>query len=138
MTVQGIAHVGVAVVDWDRMLSFYRDVIGLKVDKIQPHPRGGIIAFLSASEGEVIELICYDHAKPIRPDVHERGNTGINHFGFKVDDVETEYQRLKALGVEFEGEVRPASPEHDAAAHFWDLEGNRLHITSKWVPSAAA
>jgi catechol 2,3-dioxygenase-like lactoylglutathione lyase family enzyme len=103
--------------------------LGLTVDRIVPHRLGGKIAFLNGSAGEAIELICYTNPKPIRPDVRERGNTGINHFGFKVDDAEAEYKRLKALGVEFEGEFRPASPGHPAAAHFWDPEGNRLHIT---------
>jgi catechol 2,3-dioxygenase-like lactoylglutathione lyase family enzyme len=111
------------------MLAFYRDVLGLKLDQIRPHPRGGTVAFLSGSQGEAIELIRYTTPAPVRPEVRERVHTGIHHFGFQVDDIEAEYERLKGLDVEFDGDLRPQNLSGHAVLHFWDPEGNRLHLT---------
>lgn len=126
---KGLIHVGVSVMDFDGMLGFYTDVIGLRVIQLRRRPDGKSTALLNASDVEVIELICYPNTKANRTDVREQGWSGINHFGFLVDDVEAEQKRLEALGVEFETPRPHESPSGALVAHFWDPEGNRLHLT---------
>ena len=128
--IERIFHVGVSCVDFDSMLAFYRDVLQLKVDQIRPHPAGGQVAFLSGSGGETLELIRYTTPAPVRPEVRVRVHTGIHHFGFKVDDVRAAYERLKQHDVEFDGEVKTNMSGHQVL-HFWDPEGNRLHLTQQ-------
>ena len=124
--IRGLVHVGITVLDFDAMLAFYRDVIGLSVDTIGPHPRGGQKASLRGTEREVIEMIQYPDPKPHQG--RDRLRTGIHHFGFVVDDLRRQQERLIRHGVEIDGEIK-ANAKGDLVLHFWDPEGNRLHFT---------
>jgi catechol 2,3-dioxygenase-like lactoylglutathione lyase family enzyme len=127
--VQRVFHVGISCVDFETMLRFYRDVIGLTLDVIRPHNRGGQVAMLRGSQAEVLELICYTDPAPIWPEMRQRKHTGLHHFGFEVEDIVAMQRRLAAARVEFDGELMPANSMGHAALHFWDPEGNRLHLT---------
>jgi catechol 2,3-dioxygenase-like lactoylglutathione lyase family enzyme len=124
--ITGLVHVGITVVDFDGTLGFYRDVLGLTVSSVVPHPRGGRKATLSGTEREVIEMIEYPNPKPHQG--RDRSRTGLHHFGFVVDDVARETRRLTSLGVELDGETKP-NAKGDLVQHFYDPEGNRLHLT---------
>ena len=127
--IKRVFHVAISVVDFDKMLTFYSEVLGLKVDRVVPHPRGGTNAFLSGAEGEVIQMVQYAQPAPISPDRRQRVHTGIHHLGLEVDDIQAAYRRLKEAGVELDGDLQPANASGHAAIHFWDPEGNRLHRT---------
>jgi catechol 2,3-dioxygenase-like lactoylglutathione lyase family enzyme len=124
--IKGLIHVGITVNDFDAMVGFYRDVLGLSADSIGRHPRGGRKAVLRGAEREVIEMIEYPNAKPHQG--RDLARTGLHHFGLVVDDVRAEVERLKRLGVEIDGEVKPNS-KGDLVQHLWDPDGNRLHLT---------
>lgn len=124
--IRRLAHIGLTVVDLDRMVQFYTTVLGLTSDSRMPHPRGGTIVFLKGADGEMIEMIRYTDPKP--HEGRDRLRTGLHHFGLLVDDIHTEFERLTALGVEFDGEIK-VNTSNDLAVHFWDPEGNRLHLT---------
>ena len=126
--IERVFHVGLSVFDLDAMLAFYRDVIGLTVDRVVPHPRGGTIAFMRGSAAEVLEMIRYDDPAPIDPARRERRQTGIHHFGLQVADARAVHERLVAAGVELDGDLRE-NATGDLVIHFWDPEGNRLHVT---------
>lgn len=121
-----LAHIGLTVVDLDKMLNFYTAVLGLTVQCRAPHPKGGTIVYLNAPDGESFELIQYANPKP--HEGRDRSRTGLHHFGLLVDDIHKEVERLKALGVEFDGAVK-VNTSDDLAIHFWDPEGNRIHLT---------
>jgi catechol 2,3-dioxygenase-like lactoylglutathione lyase family enzyme len=121
-----LAHIGLTVFDLDRMLDFYVRVLGLTARSTVPHPKGGTIVFLESADGEAIELIHYAQPKP--HDGRDRDRTGLHHFGLLVDDIHAEVERLKALGVEFDGTIK-VNTSNDLAVHFWDPEGNRVHLT---------
>lgn len=124
--IKGLVHIGITVLDFDTMLVFYRDVLGLSVDAVVPHPRGGQKACLRGTDREVIELIGYPAPQPHQG--RDRARTGIHHFGFVVDDVRKQYERLARLGVEFDGGITP-NAKGELVLHLWDPEGNRLHLT---------
>ena len=124
--IKRLAHIGLTVGDLDRMVDFYTNVLGLSVDCRVPHPRGGTIVFLKGTDGEMIEMIRYADPKP--HEGRDRSRTGLHHFGLLVDDIRKEYERLKALGVEFDGAIK-VNTSSDLAVHFWDPEGNRIHLT---------
>jgi catechol 2,3-dioxygenase-like lactoylglutathione lyase family enzyme len=126
MVIRGLVHIGITVTDFDAMVAFYRDVLGLTADSIGPHPRGGRKAVLRGAEREVIEMIEYPNAKPHQG--RDLARTGLHHFGFVVGDVRAEAERLKRLGVELDGEIKPNS-KGQLVQHLWDPEGNRLHLT---------
>jgi glyoxylase I family protein len=124
--IKGLVHIGITVLDFDRMLAFYRDVLGLSVDTVVPHPRGGRKACLRGTEREVIEMITYPDPKPHQG--RDLSRTGIHHFGLVVDDIRADRDRLERLGVELDGGIKP-NTKGDRVLHFWDPEGNRLHLT---------
>jgi lactoylglutathione lyase len=124
--IQRLAHIGLTVFDLDKMLDFYTNILGLTVDGQVDHPRGGTIVFLKGPRGEMFEMIRYADPKP--HDGRDKDRTGLHHFGLLVDDIEQEYRRLQALGVEFDGKIK-VNTSSDLAIHFWDPEGNRVHLT---------
>jgi catechol-2,3-dioxygenase len=123
-----LVHIGLTVFDLDTMLDFYTNVLGLTARSTVPHPKGGTIVFLEGADGEVIELIHYSHPKP--HDGRDKDRTGLHHFGLLVDDIHKEVERLKSLGVEFDGAIK-VNTASDLAVHFWDPEGNRIHLTQE-------
>ena len=92
-----IRHFGINVENMDRALEFYRDLLGLKVQKDQ------------IEEGEFIETILgkkylkFRTVKMGDEDVMIELVQGYHytHAAFTVKDVEEEYKRLKKKGVKF-------------------------------------
>ena len=107
-------HVGITVSDLQKSIAFYRDVLGLKLDRIEPpHPSRGRklgvpgaiveIAIMKYGENDSIELIKY-----IEPEAPNKVGPPVNaisamHICFRVDNIVEEMKRLKALGVKFVG-----------------------------------
>ncbi|HKY22016.1 MAG TPA: VOC family protein [Vicinamibacterales bacterium] len=112
--IKRLVHVGLTVADLETMLHFYTSVLGLAVTFETPHPQGGSVFYLNGTGGESIELIHFTTPKP--HDGRDMHRTGLHHFGLLVEDVRKETERLKSLGVEFDGSA------------FWDPEGNRIHL----------
>ena len=124
--IRHLAHIGLTVCDLEKMVNFYTKVLGLAVTGEVPHPKGGTIVFLTAADGEVIEMIHYTDPKP--HEGRDRDRIGLHHFGLLVDDIHAEVERLTRLGVEFDGTIK-VNTSSDLAVHFWDPEGNRVHLT---------
>jgi catechol-2,3-dioxygenase len=115
--VLGLGHVGIYVRDLDRMVAFYRDVMGMRVTK--QNRRAGVV-FLSADPESV------DHE--------------IALMGGRPDpaDLRAMHRRLVAEGYRIEGVVNHASA---IGCYFFDPEGNRTEVfwvTGRpcWVPTA--
>lgn len=135
-------HVGINVQDMDRMLHFWRDVMGLKVelevwnegefiDKLQALEGVKVhIIKLAAPDGSLIELLMdITHPTPLPDPARNRlCDRGIRHVAFTVADVDESYQILAAAGCEVLGEPI-VSPDNYAKVFFCrDPEGNLLEI----------
>ncbi len=83
--VTGVVQVLVRVTDVDRAVAFYRDVLGLRE---WLRPPGQPMAFLYAGDVRV-----YLDANPTEH------NPGSSLVYYRVDDVPTETERLRAAGV---------------------------------------
>ncbi len=110
--VVSVRHAGLVVRDLERSLSFYRDIIGLKVrarmtesgeyiEKVVGIP-GAVLEWvkLEGSEGALVELI--EYKKGMDP-AGDPGNTnadrrGFSHVAFTVHDIEEMYGILRARG----------------------------------------
>ncbi|WP_161972954.1 VOC family protein [Halostella pelagica] len=100
-------HYGLNVSDMDDALAFYRDLLGLEVDRefpvseVQSDIVGvdgveGDITFLDAG-GFSIELIAYD--APANDNVHDSADghdVGVGHVCLEVDDVWALYEDLQS------------------------------------------
>ena len=111
-SIVGFSHVGLATLDIDRSIRFYRDLIGLKFlgegrfdGVIYENITGlkgasGRIAMLTAGHVR-LELFEYTSPQGQLRSSRSPADQGINHICFNVTDIEREYARLKKAGVSF-------------------------------------
>jgi catechol 2,3-dioxygenase-like lactoylglutathione lyase family enzyme len=131
--VTGLGHVGIYVRDLERMVAFYRDVMGMRITK--QNWRAGLV-FLSADPDAVDHEIALMRGRPDGEDPHL-----INQISLRVatlDDLRAFRRRLVAEGYRIERVVNHASA---IGCYFFDPEGNRTEVfwvTGRpcWVPTA--
>ncbi len=117
----------VMVDDQDKALKFYTDVLGFI--KKQDFPIGDYkwLTVVSPAQPDGVELLLEPNdnsaAKTFQAALFQQG---IPLTAFAVDDVQGEYERLKKLGVAFQGE--PTQGPGPATAFFEDTCGNLLQI----------
>jgi len=116
--IRGVHHTSFSTNDFDRLVHFYRDVIGLefvasydwgpgsedldKLDKIVGLKQSATRTALLRAGNTHIEIFQYLNPKgkagtPNRPAC----DVGLTHVAFDVVDIDREYERLKAAGVTF-------------------------------------
>jgi methylmalonyl-CoA/ethylmalonyl-CoA epimerase len=93
-----IAHIGVAVDALDRLLPFYRDVLGLPEEPLDDAD-GARIAGLRAGDSLVELLEARSPQSPVGKFVARRG-PGIHHICFAVDDLSATLERCRKAGIE--------------------------------------
>jgi catechol 2,3-dioxygenase-like lactoylglutathione lyase family enzyme len=120
--IKGISHVVLYVNDLDKMVTFYRDVLGLI--KYREYP--GRMVFLTPDPD------IDDHQIALA-----KGREGtaklIGHIAWRAEtpaDVKAFYDRFKAQGVPIDHCVSHAYQEmgNTVSCYFLDPEGNRLEI----------
>src|SRR4029453_3357795 len=114
--VLGLGHVGIYVRDLERMVAFYRDVMGMRITK--QNWRAGVV-FLSADPDEVDHEIALMRGRPDERDPHL-----IQQISMRVatlDDLRAFRRRLVAEGYRIEGVVNHASA---MGCYFFDPEAH--------------
>jgi len=92
-----IAHIGIAVDALDRILPFYRDILGMPEVPLADSD-GAKIAGLRAGES-LVELLEADSPdSPIGKFIARRG-PGIHHICFVVDDLPAALDRCRKAGI---------------------------------------
>ena len=109
-----VSVVMLGVQDAGRALGFYRDKLGLKVERAIPG-----FAFMNAG---AITLCLSEPAAKVRGQI-----AGAGEVVFSVEDVTVAYQGLREKGVQFTHEPRSITPTA-WAANFDDPDGNHLSI----------
>ncbi len=141
--ITGFNHSGFVVKDIDKMVAFYRDLLGLtvlrEVDSVAP-PDGdhtGIpgahrtLVFVGKAEGNhALELVHF--IEPPSPDGHlDRHQLGAAHVCFNVEDLETMHHKLRSQGVRFVTEpifTELPSGGQRGICYAQDPEGNYLEF----------
>ncbi len=132
--VTGLGHVGIYVRDLERMVAFYRDVMGMRITK--QNWRVGIV-FLSADPDAVDHEIALMRGRPDATDPHLIQQ--ISMLVASLDDLRAFHRRLVADGYRIEEVVNHASA---IGCYFFDPEGNRTEVfwvTGRpcWVPTVS-
>jgi glyoxylase I family protein len=134
----GIHHVAIGVQDFDKALEFYRDLLGFEIVQTSTFARDNPLADRAIGLPEVaarmamlkapnafIELWQYTH--PVPEDRRGRPcDYGYVHFALQVDDIESEYRRLKAGGMTFVDEPVDFGPA--SAIYGRDPFGNVIEL----------
>ena len=111
--IKELLHVGVGVKDLEKSVWFYTEVMGME-EEYRAHNQGDKISRIVGVEnadidvsvvrkgGLRIELCDYKNNDAKNNDEHARQDEpGLIHLAFLVDDVDKEYERIKAFGFEF-------------------------------------
>ena len=99
MSVEKIAHVGIAVDSIEKWLGFYKDVLGLEYGGSEEIAEQKVrIAFLTIGESHIELLEPTSDDSPIAKFIETRGG-GIHHIAVKVDDIEAALARHKEAGA---------------------------------------
>jgi catechol 2,3-dioxygenase-like lactoylglutathione lyase family enzyme len=109
-----VSVVMLGVHDVARSLAFYRDKLGLKVQREIPG-----FAFVDAG---TVTLCLSEPAAKVRGQV-----AGAGEIVFSVEDVTAVYEALRGKGVQFTHEPRNVTPT-TRVANFDDPDGNHLSI----------
>lgn len=124
-----ILHTMVRVGNLDRALSFYTDILGMKLLRRQDYPEGrftlAFVGYQEESEGAVLELTHnWDTAS------YEIGG-GYGHVALEVDDA---YQACEEISARGGRVVRAAGPmKHGTTviAFVEDPDGYRIELIQK-------
>ena len=120
--ITGLSHIVLYVNDLDKMVAFYRDVLGL----VKYREHAGRMVFLTPDPDVDDHQIALAKGR--------EGNAKlIGHIAWHVDtpaDVKAFYQKLKSQGVPIDHCVSHAYEEmgNTVSCYFLDPEGNRLEI----------
>ena len=125
MKALGIDHVALSVMDLERSLKFYTEVLGLKVSE-REYQKSGVEYFLDCG-ASLIGLIQGD--KNGNHHFLQDGGLGGNHCSFRVPtrDFDRCAEELKKRGVTITYQKKR---EKSWSLYFLDPDGNKLEITS--------
>ncbi len=97
--------------DQSKALDFYTRVLGFKVKNDVPLGEHRWLTVVSPEEPEGTELLLEPGAHPaVQPYKTALVEDGIPATSFQVDNVDSEYDRLRSLGVSFTVEPMDAGP----------------------------
>ena len=139
--IRGIHHVALNTPNFDRMLAFYREVIGFEVveSSRMEWSNSREIDTIVGIEGSVaktvmlraanayIELFEYQQPKARWPDRLNPSDHGYTHICLDVDDIQSEYERLSKNGMTFH--APPTSADEGAHTVYGrDPDGNIIEL----------
>ena len=134
-------HAAISTPDLDRAIGFYRDLLGFETVAEFAWPPGTRAADevmgLRDSSGRAamlrlgdVRLELFQFATPVPRSADAARpvcDHGITHLCLQVDDVDREYERLRALGVPFSSAPRKVGPG-TRATYGRDPDGNVVEL----------
>ncbi len=136
--IRSFRHAGVVVRDMHRALGFYRDILGLKVEKVITlkgrhlenifNKKGIVLRYAKLyapsqhkKDAPVFELHCWKKPKIIP-------KKGFNHVSFTVKSLDFEYRRLSTLGVKFLSGPLKSPVTNTKLCFCYDPDGNLIEL----------
>lgn len=146
--IRGVHHISLATVDLDKCVHFYRDLLGMTLDRISPlapgwEPFETVVGLRNVS-GHVaqfnlgnmnLEVFCYREPKPKAGERRPACDAGIRHIAFDVKDIDAEYERLKAAGVDFISPPQHLAPGKCTSCYLYDPDGNIVELQERFEGS---
>lgn len=147
MKLEWLYHTGFIVRDMDKTLAFYRDLLGMTVerdavledefyDRVLGYPKTKIrLAFVGNGDmRHSLELIQFLNPPGEQVAPLERNSVGAVHLGVIVDGIDAYYEKLSAAGIVF---VNPPAfrdathPWARKACYFQDPDGNWVEFVER-------
>lgn len=109
--IKQIHHIAIVVEDLSAALGFWRDALGLPLDKTEENPGEAVeIAFLPVGGSEIELLQPTDADSGIGKYLAKKGQ-GMHHVCIQVDDIDAVIARLLDHGVEMINDTPRTRPE---------------------------
>lgn len=139
--IRGVHHISLSTTNLDKLVHFYRDLLGMKLDRISPLAPG-FAAFetvvgirnVSGSVAQFnlgnmnMEVFCYTDPTPRPGERRPACDAGIRHIAFDVKDIVVEYERLRAAGVDFISPPQYIEPGKCTSCYCYDPDGNIVEL----------
>lgn len=94
-----VDHIGIAVSDLQKAISFYRDQLGLECKGTEVVEEQKVeVAFFPVGESKIELLEPTDPAGPVGRFIEKKGE-GVHHLSFRVSNLEEKLEQLKQQGV---------------------------------------
>ncbi|WP_174613746.1 methylmalonyl-CoA epimerase [Virgibacillus ihumii] len=94
-----ISHIGIAVENIEKVLPFYTDTLGLKLEGVETVESEAVkVAFLKIGESRFELLEPLNEASSIQKFIDKKGE-GIHHIALDVDNVESRLDMFKSQGI---------------------------------------
>ncbi len=122
------------VVDQDKALKFYTEVLGFVKKRDIPLGEAKWLTVVSPDAPDGVELLLEPNGEyPAMKALKETlVRDGIPFTTFEVDDIYAEYERLKRLGVQFS--IEPTNMGMTIVAVFDDTCGNLIQMHQMTTP----
>ena len=148
MNVEWMNHTGFVVSNMKRSLAFYRDQLGLEIERDQilegefiselvgyPDAKLHIIYLGLGDMKHSVELIEYLNPRGNAAPLPERKDIGATHLGIIVDNVDEFYKELSSKEVRFVSSpaIRPDAvyPMAQKGCYMQDPDGNWLELLER-------
>ena len=102
--IKRLNHVGIVVHDLDATLKIYERIFGLKPATVRTGMEGKArFAFVPVGDGEIELIQPLDPALPLSEFLETHGQ-GLHHITLSTDNIESEVDRMRKVGVAFAAE----------------------------------
>ena len=82
-----IDHIGIAVNSIDEQLPYYRDTLGLKIEKVETVASEGVkVCFIKVGDTHIELLEPISDESPVKKFIEKNGQ-GVHHIAYATDDV---------------------------------------------------
>lgn len=109
--IKAVNHVAVVVEDMEKSLSFWRDALGIPLNKLMDVPaEKSQVAFLPVAGAEVELVMPVSEDSGIARYLAKRGQ-GMHHICLEVDDIQAMLAQLKSKGVRLINDEPKTTPD---------------------------
>jgi methylmalonyl-CoA/ethylmalonyl-CoA epimerase len=99
MSISGIAHIGIAVRDLDEQITYYQEVLGLRLVRQEEVLDQKIrVAFFACGETTIELLYPLSADSPVAKFIEKRGE-GIHHIAYAVNGIDATLKHMEDRGV---------------------------------------
>lgn len=124
-----ILHTMIRVIDLDKSIKFYTDILGMKLLRKKDYPDGkftlAFVGYNNESEDAVIEL-----THNWDTDKYELGNA-FGHIAIEVDDVYQACDEMKKIGGKIIRDAGPMNAGTTIIAFIEDPDGYEIELIGK-------
>jgi catechol 2,3-dioxygenase-like lactoylglutathione lyase family enzyme len=138
-------HIGLTVVDLERSIPFYRDILGMTLWRRRPHLDSSYVALQTGFEGVVLDVASFrvaddspesleivQYVTRAGPSAETASNRpGTSHLCLTVDDLRACQADLAAKGVRFKSEpvaITDGPNVGGLVVYFYDPDGYLLEL----------